>query len=215
MENLTYADFSNNNISDITVLKNAKNLKTLYVPNNNISDITVLENFKYLDTVKLNNNKIEDFSVILKNPNIGLNSDNTQSKISEQEITIEALPSSTIKLPKVVKQANELFKTTKSMDTINCTVSEDFSECTIKEGAQNARIKISDGTLEKTTITINVTDNPSSQENYQSTTNKTENSNNKFEINKFTYIYLGVIIVLIIGIIVILLKIVKLRKHKI
>lgn len=215
LTNLTYADFSENNISDITALKNSKKLATLYLQNNDISDITVLESLKYLETVKLNNNKIEDFSVILKNPNIGLNSDSSQSKISEQEITLEALPGSTIKLPKIVKQANELFKLTKSIDTINCTVSEDFTECTIDEGVQNARIKISDGTLEKTTIIINVTDSPTSQEVYQSSTaDSTENAINKLEINKFTYIYFGIIIVLIIGIIIIILKIIRLRKYK-
>ena len=209
LKNLTRVDLSDNNISDISALKNSKKLTTLNLQNNNISDITILENLKHLEEVKLNNNKIEDFSVILKNPAIGLNPNNSKSKIDSQEIIIEALPGSTIRLPRIIRQANELFKTTQSIDTINCTVSEDSRECTINEGVQNARIKISDGTLEKSTITINVTDNPSSQGNYQSVTNENKNASNKFKINKFTYIYLGVIIVLIIVIIMIIVKIIR------
>lgn len=215
LTNLTIADFSENDISNITVLGNLKNITTLNLQNNKIEDISVLENLRYLESARLSNNKIGDFSVIIKNPNIKINSDAAPTKSSEQEITIEALPGSTIKLPKVIRQANESFKVTKSIDTINCTVSDNFTECTIDEGVQNARIKISDGTFEKTTITINVTDNPTTQDVYQSSTvDSSKNATGKLQTNKFTYIYLVIIFVLIIGIIIMIIKIIRLRKYK-
>ena len=57
---LTTIDFPDNNISDITPLKNLNKLEDIDLSNNNISDITPLKNLNKLKKVDLSNNRITD-----------------------------------------------------------------------------------------------------------------------------------------------------------
>jgi Leucine-rich repeat (LRR) protein len=59
---LTALNISENNITDIHVLQDLKNLKKLYLNSNPIEDITPLKNLKHLESVYLDQQQIEKFN---------------------------------------------------------------------------------------------------------------------------------------------------------
>lgn len=61
---LNVLDLSNNKITDITPLQNIPNLLDLNLSNNNVKDISALSNLTTLYTLNLSNNCIEDFTPI-------------------------------------------------------------------------------------------------------------------------------------------------------
>ncbi|MGN0587971.1 MAG: leucine-rich repeat domain-containing protein [Ruminiclostridium sp.] len=63
LTNLTRAELSGNNLSDISVLENIKSLEEIDAMDNNISDISFMKNLPNLKIVVMNNNPISDISV--------------------------------------------------------------------------------------------------------------------------------------------------------
>ena len=61
---LSVLDLSNNKITDITPLQNITNLIDLNLSNNNVKDISALSNLTALYTLNLSNNYIKDFTPI-------------------------------------------------------------------------------------------------------------------------------------------------------
>ncbi len=79
LTSLTSLNLGNNNINDISFLKNLKNLQLLTLNNNNIEDISVLKNLKNLKSLYIYKNKISNLSSLsgLKNlKNLALFSNN-------------------------------------------------------------------------------------------------------------------------------------------
>lgn len=158
LSNLTkikFLDLHENEVEDISALSNLTNLITLNLRKNRIRDISALENLKLLSQVVLAENAIEDCSVLLKLPKYEVDS---TYKLKNQSILIYAKSGEKIKLPKIVQQAFELYDKTRSIDEINCKVSDDHTTCTIKPDIETARIRISEGTFEGSTIIIKIAD---------------------------------------------------------
>ena len=59
---LSEVDISNNKISDISPLKNSKNIRILSISNNLVKDIEVIKNFKNLKEIYIPHNKIKDLT---------------------------------------------------------------------------------------------------------------------------------------------------------
>lgn len=161
-----------NEIEDISALSNLTNLITLSLRKNKIKDISALGNLKLLSQLVLAENAIEDCSPLLKLPKYKVDS---TYKLKNQNILINAKSGETIKLPKIVKQAFELYDKTRSIDEINCKVSDDHTTCTIKTDIETARIRISEGTFEGSTIIIKIAD--------ETTPKYALNEDNNFEKN--------------------------------
>ena len=64
MANLTLLEARNANISDLTGLEGATNLRTLYLWNNSISDISVVAGLTNLIALHLGNNSVSDISAV-------------------------------------------------------------------------------------------------------------------------------------------------------
>ncbi|AJD26836.1 leucine Rich Repeat family protein [Clostridium botulinum CDC_297] len=64
MENLTYLDLSNNEISNIDSIKKLVNLKKLVLHKNKIGSIKSIESLKYLEELDLSNNLIGDITAL-------------------------------------------------------------------------------------------------------------------------------------------------------
>jgi len=62
LNNLTHLDLINNQITDITILKDLTNLTQLYLSNNQITDITPLKDLKNLTQLHLSSNQITDIT---------------------------------------------------------------------------------------------------------------------------------------------------------
>lgn len=161
-----------NEIEDISALSNLTNLITLSLRKNKIKDISALGNLKLLSQLVLAENAIEDCSPLLKLPKYKVDS---TYKLKNQNILINAKSGETIKLPKIVQQAFELYDKTRSIDEINCKVSDDHTTCTIKPDIETARIRISEGTFEGSTIIIKIAD--------ETTPKYALNEDNNFEKN--------------------------------
>ena len=161
-----------NEIDDISALSNLTNLITLSLRKNKIKDISALGNLKLLSQLVLAENAIEDCSPLLKLPKYKVDS---TYKLKNQNILINAKSGETIKLPKIVQQAFELYDKTRSIDEINCKVSDDHTTCTIKPDVETARIRISEGTFEGSTIIIKIAD--------ETTPKYALNEDNNFEKN--------------------------------
>lgn len=161
-----------NEIEDISALSNLTNLITLSLRKNKIKDISALGNLKLLSQLVLAENAIEDCSPLLKLPKYKVDS---TYKLKNQNILINAKSGETIKLPKIVQQAFELYDKTRSIDEINCKVSDDHTTCTIKTDIETARIRISEGTFEGSTIIIKIAD--------ETTPKYALNEDNNFEKN--------------------------------
>lgn len=161
-----------NEIEDISALSNLTNLITLSLRKNKIKDISALGNLKLLSQLVLAENAIEDCSPLLKLPKYKVDS---TYKLKNQNILINAKSGETIKLPKIVQQAFELYDKTRSIDEINCKVSDDHTTCTIKPDVETARIRISEGTFEGSTIIIKIAD--------ETTPKYALNEDNNFEKN--------------------------------
>ena len=69
LPNIHTLNLRSNRISDISILKNLKNIHTLDLMSNQISDISFLKNLKNIHTLNLSNNRIYDVSILedLKN----------------------------------------------------------------------------------------------------------------------------------------------------
>ena len=63
LTNLTRAELSGNNLSNISVLESIKSLEEIDATDNNISDISFMKNLPKLKIVVMNNNPISDISV--------------------------------------------------------------------------------------------------------------------------------------------------------
>lgn len=70
LKNLMLVDLSYNNITDISPLKNMTNLKALHLAGVKLDDISWLSNFLKLTSLTLESNKIEDISPLAKLTNL-------------------------------------------------------------------------------------------------------------------------------------------------
>ncbi|CAG1023459.1 Internalin A [Patescibacteria group bacterium] len=85
LKNLSQLNLSNSQISDISVLKELKNLTQLDLSNNQISDISVLRELKNLFQLNLSSNKISNINILKELNNLS-HIDLSNNKISDIRI---------------------------------------------------------------------------------------------------------------------------------
>ena len=102
--------------------------------------------FEKIDPLNLFNNKIENLDVLKKMKSLAFHNP------ANQHIAIIAT-NKTINAPVILKQAFKDLETTK-IETTNCKVNDDKTTITIEDTSKDASIKIVDGKLIETTITI-------------------------------------------------------------
>lgn len=147
LKGLWLFDLGINNIDDIDfVLKLKGHLECLDIHGNNFSDVSFLADFDKINTLYLFNNKIENLDVLKKMKSLAFHNP------ANQHITIIAA-NKTIDAPVILKQAFKDLETTK-IETTNCKVNDDKTKITIEDTSKDATIKIVDGKLVATTITI-------------------------------------------------------------
>lgn len=162
MKNLTYLYFSYNKVNDISVLSNFTKLSSLKFQQNQVYDISVLSNLRYLKEVQMSENHIGDFTPLLELPELKIN-DTYVPVIGKQTIDINVKNGDVISLPKLVKQAFELFDVAEAIDCINCRASDDYKSCIIDDGVEAARIRVSKGSMRDSIITLKVGNDTDSQ----------------------------------------------------